>query len=175
LKKFFAKPIFREILVIVVLTLVIFFLARAAIQTYEVFQTSMEPNFIQGQRVVVLKAAYWFGAPQRGDVVIFQAPDGSGEEWIKRIIGLPGDTVRIDNGVVYVNDVQLVEPYVQRYFTYSMSSLVVPPGEFFFLGDNRNVSNDSHRGWFMARDSILARPGWLPGRRPTGGRCPPFR
>jgi signal peptidase I len=160
LKKFFAKPIFREILVIVVLTLVIFFLARAAIQTYEVFQTSMEPNFIQGQRVVILKAAYWFGQPQRGDVVIFQAPDGSGEEWIKRIIGLPGDTVRIDNGVVYVNDVQLVEPYMQRYFTYSMSSLVVPPGEFFFLGDNRNVSNDSHRGWFMARDSIIGKA-WL--------------
>jgi signal peptidase I len=160
LKKFFTKPIFREILVIVALTLVIFFIARATLQTYEVFQTSMEPNFYQGERVVVLKAAYWFGEPQRGDVVIFKAPDGSDEEWIKRIIGLPGDTVRIDDGVVYINGVRLDEPYVQSFFTYSMPSMVVPQGKFFFLGDNRDVSNDSHKGWLMTRESIIGKA-WL--------------
>jgi signal peptidase I len=160
LKKFFTKPIFREILVIVALTLVIFFTARATLQTYEVFQTSMEPNFYQGERVVVLKAAYWFGEPQRGDVVIFKAPDGSDEEWIKRIIGLPGDTVRIDSGIVYVNDVRLDEPYVQRSFTYSMDTITIPRDNFFFLGDNRNVSNDSHKGWFMPRENIIGKA-WL--------------
>jgi signal peptidase I len=160
LKNFFLKPIFREILITVVLGLVIFFTARAAMQTYEVFQTSMEPNFYEGQRVVVLKAAYWFGEPQRGDVVIFNAPDGSGEEWIKRIIGLPGDTVRVDQGVVYVNDIQLDEPYMQRLFSYSMNKLTVPPHNYFFLGDNRDVSNDSHHGWFMPRENIIGKA-WL--------------
>lgn len=160
LKKFITKPIVREILITVVLGLTIFFTARASLQTYEVFQTSMEPNFYEGQRVVVLKAAYWFGSPQRGDVIIFNAPDNSGEEWIKRVIGLPGDTIHIDHGVVYVNDVALDEPYVQRPAFYSMSKITVPENCYFFLGDNRVVSNDSHLGWYMTRESVIGKA-WL--------------
>lgn len=160
LKEFIKKPIFREILITVILGLAIFFAARAAIQTYEVFQTSMEPNFYQGERVVVLKSAYWFGDPQRGDVIICNAPDNSGEEWIKRIIGLPGDKVRIEEGVVYVNGLALDEPYVQRTFNYSMSETTVPNGFYFFLGDNRNVSNDSHRGWWLPRQYVIGKA-WL--------------
>lgn len=154
------KLLLREILITIILALVIFFCARATLQGYEVLQSSMEPNFYQGQRVMVLKAAYWFGAPQRGDVVVFQAPDGSNEEWIKRIIGVPGDTVEIVRGAVYVNGEKLNETYVKRSFTYSMPKEVVPADNYFFLGDNRDVSNDSHRGWLMPRSNLIGRA-WL--------------
>jgi signal peptidase I len=153
------KPLVREILITIALALVIFFSARATLQTYEVYQTSMEPNFFEGQRVVVLKAAYWFGSPQRGDVVIFQSPL-SDEEFIKRVIGLPGDTVEVTHGVVYINGLKLDEPYIKRSFSYSLSKEVVPSDDYFVLGDNRDVSNDSHRGWFMPRANLIGKA-WL--------------
>ncbi len=159
-RNFFVKPLVREILITVALALAIFFTARAMLQTYEVYQTSMEPSFFQGQRVVVLKVVYWFGEPQRGDVVIFRAPDGSDEEFIKRIIGLPGDTVEIIHGVTYINGFQLEEPYVKRSFTYSLPEQTIPEENYFVLGDNRDVSNDSHRGWFMPRSHLIGKA-WL--------------
>jgi signal peptidase I len=154
------KSLIREVLITVVLALIIFFLARDTIQTYEVFQTSMLPNFVPGERVVVLKAVYWFKGPKRGDVVVIKAPNGVKENWIKRIIGLPGDTVEIVKGVVYVNSVKLDEPYIRRAFTYSMAKLTVPPDSYFFLGDNRDVSNDSSRGWYMQRNDLIGKA-WL--------------
>jgi signal peptidase I len=154
------KSLVREVLITIGLALVIFFSARATIQTYEVFQTSMLPNFAPGERVVVNKAVYWFGDPKRGDVVILHAPNGVKENWIKRIIGLPGDTVEISKGVVNVNGVKLDEPYVQRSFTYSMTKVTVPPDNYFFLGDNRDVSNDSSRGWYMPRKNLIGKA-WL--------------
>jgi signal peptidase I len=155
------KNLIREVLITLALAVAIFFLARASIQTYEVFQTSMLPNFTPGERVVVNKAVYWFGAgPKRGDVVVLRAPSGLKENWIKRIIGLPGDTVEVVKGTVYVNDVKLVEPYVKLSFTYSMAKITVPPDEYFFLGDNRDVSNDSSRGWYMPRQNLIGKA-WL--------------
>ena len=106
------KSLLREVLITVVLAVAIFIGARETIQTYEVFQTSMLPNFVPGERVVVLKAVYWFNGPKRGDVIIFHAPNGVPENWIKRIIGLPGDTVQIVSGHVYVNGVKLVQPAI---------------------------------------------------------------
>jgi signal peptidase I len=154
------KTFLREVLITIVLALVIFFVARATIQTYEVYQTSMEPSFFQGQRVVVNKAVYWWGEPQRGDVVIFKAPDGRDEEFIKRIIGLPGDTVEIVHGVIYINGTKLDEPYVKNSFSYSLAEETIPVDNYFVLGDNRDVSNDSHRGWFMPRANLIGKA-WL--------------
>ncbi len=154
------RSFLREAIITLVLAAAIFLGARATVQTYEVFQTSMLPNFQPGQRVVVNKAVYWFGEPQRGDVVIIQAPNGADENWIKRVIGLPGDTVEIVKGVTYVNGVQIDEPYVKNSFTYSMSEETVPPQHYFFLGDNRNVSNDSSKGWLLAREDVIGKA-WL--------------
>jgi signal peptidase I len=134
--------------------------ARMAIQTYEVFQSSMLPNFHPGERVVVNKAVYWFREPRRGDVVVIKAPNGANEKWIKRIIGLPGDTIEIINGLVYVNDVPLEEPYVKNAFTYSLPVRTLAADSYFFLGDNRNVSNDSSRGWLLTRAEIVGKA-WL--------------
>ena len=120
----------------------------------------MEPNLLEGQRVVVVKAVYWWGDPQRGDVVIFSAPDGSDEEYIKRVIGIPGDTVEVVNGVVYVNGFPLDEPYIERSFSYSSPKVAVPVDHYYVLGDNRNISNDSHQGWFLPRDNVIGKA-WL--------------
>jgi len=156
------KTFLKEALITVALAVAIFFAARGTIQTYEVFQTSMEPNFYEGQRVVVNKVSYWswVGDPARGDVIIFSAPTGNNEDWIKRIIGLPGDTIEIVNGKVIVNGVVLNEPYVLVPGTASMTEIKVPEGKYFFLGDNRNHSNDSRNGWLAERGDIHGKA-WL--------------
>jgi signal peptidase I len=156
------KTFLREVLITLALAAAIFLIARETIQTYEVFMTSMEPNFHEGQRVVANKAAYWgwVGDPQRGDVVIFKSPVVTNEDFIKRVIGLPGDTVEIKNGAVYVNDVKLNEPYIKEAPTYVMAKVTVPQDDYFVLGDNRNHSNDSHTGWYVLRDEIHGKA-WL--------------
>jgi signal peptidase I len=156
------KTFLREVLITVLLAAGIFLIARETIQTYEVYMTSMEPNFHEGQRVVVNKAAYWgwVGDPQRGDVIVFESPVASHEDFIKRVIGLPGDTVEIKDEAVYVNGIKLDEPYLAAEPTYFMAKITVPPDEYFVLGDNRNHSNDSHNGWFVARDEIRGKA-WL--------------
>ncbi len=151
------KSFVKEVIITLALAAVIFFGARATVQTYEVFQSSMLPNFHPGQRVVVNKAAYWFGGPERGDVIILKAPNGEKNNWIKRIIGLPGDTVEIRQGVTYVNDVAIDEPYVINSFSYSLAKQTVPPDHYFFLGDNRDVSNDSSHGWLLARKDVIGK------------------
>lgn len=153
------KPFVRELLITVAIAVVIFVAARQTIQTYEVFQMSMEPNFYEGQHVVVNKAVYFWSEPERGDVIIFDAPD-SEDDYIKRIIGLPGDTVEIRNGLVFVNGTALVESYVAAAPIYTMAEITVPEGEYFVLGDNRNYSNDSHTGWRVSEDTIHGKA-WL--------------
>ena len=154
------KKFAREIAITIIIALVIFFLARTSIQTYQVFMTSMEPNFTEGDRVVVNKAVYWFGGPQRGDVIIFEEPTGSNEDFIKRIIGIPGDVIEIRNQIVYVNGISLDEPYIATPPAYTMPPTTVPENSYFVLGDNRNSSNDSHNGWFVDAEKIHGKA-WL--------------
>ncbi|MBN1367304.1 MAG: signal peptidase I [Dehalococcoidales bacterium] len=159
------KNYLREVLIIVVLAAVIYGLLFFVIQGVPVLGSSMEPNLAShGQRVLVVKAAYWFGHdPERGDIITFKPP----EDWpnpkslpfIKRVIGLPGDTIRIINGKIYLNDSTepLDEPYIERSFTYSMAKVTIPEGCYFVLGDNRDISEDSHMYGTIFRKSIIGK------------------
>ena len=154
------KSFLREVLITVILALVIFFGARAILQTFVVVMTSMEPNFHEGQRLVVNKAAYFFNDPKRGDVIVFEAPTNEQDDFIKRIIGLPSDTIEVKNNAVYVNDVKLDEPYIMNAPRYTMGKKTIPEDNYFVLGDNRNNSNDSHSGWLLPRQNIIGKA-WL--------------
>ena len=154
------KHFFRGILITIVLALIIFFVAQATIQTFVIVMTSMEPNFHEGQRLVVNKAIYMFGEPERGDVVIFRAPNGTQDDFIKRIIAIPGDTVEVKNKAVYVNGIKLDEPYIKNPPNYTLAEQEVPEDEYFVLGDNRNRSNDSHSGWLVPRENLIGKA-WL--------------
>ncbi|GIP36788.1 signal peptidase I [Paenibacillus sp. J31TS4] len=112
---------------------------------------SMEPNFYTGERLIVSKIVYTFREPKRGEVVVFHAP--AGRDYIKRVIGLPGETVKIANNKIYINNEELKEPYLVEAVNNALTNgemynrdfpeTKVPEGSVFVLGDNRLNSQDS--------------------------------
>ncbi len=136
----------REIVETVALTLLIFFVIRFAIQNYRVQGSSMEPGLTTDQYVLINKIAYLFHAPQRGDVIVFHWPVDTSKDFIKRIIGVPGDVISYDSNSVRVNGVLLNEPYVKTESSSTASVYKVKPNEYFVMGDNRSGSDDS-RDW----------------------------
>jgi signal peptidase I len=124
---------------IVIAVLINLFLAQAT----RVYGSSMEPNLHTDQRLVVEKVSYRLHGPRRGDVVVLRLPERGPELLIKRIIGLPGETIEVRNGTVYINDQPLEEPYTVRSANGSYGPTIVPEGNVFVMGDNRGASNDS--------------------------------
>ncbi len=161
------KSFLREIVITSVMAIIIFFIIQATVQTFVVVGSSMQPNFMDGQRVLVNKAVFSFGQPQRGDVIIFEPPNRLQVDYIKRVIGLPGDIIEVKSGVVYVNSTRLDEPYIKQPASYSLALETVPADSYFVLGDNRGNSNDSHNGWVVPRHNIVGRAWvsiWPPNR-----------
>jgi len=117
---------------------------------------SMEPTLHNGEFVIVNRLAYRFGQPERGDVIVFQYPRDPDQEYIKRVIGLPGDRVRVSGGKVYVNDTQLSEPYIAAAPRYQ-SEWTVPDSNLFVLGDNRNNSSDSHNWGTVPFENVIGK------------------
>jgi signal peptidase I len=119
-------------------------------QPVKVEGTSMMPVLTDQERIFINKFTYRFGAGNidRGDLVVFFFPLDRSKSYIKRVIGIPGDTVEIDNGTVYVNGARLGEPYVPDEYRdrQSLPALTVPSDRYFVLGDHRTSSNDS-RAW----------------------------
>ena len=105
--------------------------------------SSMEPSMHPNQYVLVDKVSYMLGDPKRGDVIVFNYPLAPERDFIKRIIGLPGETVTVAQGVVSIDGVPLDEPYISAPPTYE-NTWTLAPDEYFVLGDNRNSSSDSH-------------------------------
>ncbi|HKJ26429.1 MAG TPA: signal peptidase I [Anaerolineales bacterium] len=136
----------REIIDTLVLAFVLFVIINALTARVRVDGPSMEPSFFHNNRVVVSKISYYLGDIQRGDVIVFPAPPNPDEDYIKRVIGLPGDEVRVSGGTVYVNGDALAEPYIAAPPISEMRPMIVPEGQVFVMGDNRNVSSDS-RSW----------------------------
>lgn len=151
--------ILREIVETVLLTAAIFLVVNAATGRFRIEGDSMEPNLHNGEYVLIDKVSYLLHAPERGDVVVFTPPNES-RDYIKRVIGLPGDTVQVTGGQVYVNGVLLDEPYLTGYVNNDMPARVVEEGRYFVMGDNRNNSSDSRTFGSITPQSIVGRA-WL--------------
>ncbi len=150
----------RELIETLILTLVIFLLIRFAVQNFRIEGFSMEPNFHDGQFLFVNKLIYLIHPPERGDVIVFIPPNNSSRDFIKRVIGLPGNRVEITDGHVFVNGDELKETYPLNIGTYSMPSVIVPPDQYFVLGDNRNYSSDSHSWGTVSTKKIIGKA-WI--------------
>ncbi len=158
------KSFLRDIVTTLVLALVLFFALQATLQSFIVVGHSMEPSFYEEQRLIVNRIAYRFQAVDRGDVVVFHAPNNQRGDYIKRIIALPYESVEIKEGKVYIHRdgevFQLDEPYIGVPPRYDFRSGTIQEGEYFVLGDNRNNSNDSHNGWMVEDKDIIGRA-WI--------------
>ena len=152
----------RQALVILAIGLLLALAVRAALRNYVVEGESMLPTVQPGDRVLVDHLSYNVGSPQRGDVVVFHIllPGASGEtNLIKRVIGLPGDTVEVRPDALLIDGRPVDEPYVQalRAAPYYYGPATVPAGSYFVLGDNRIVSYDSHQWGFLPRQDLAGR------------------
>jgi signal peptidase I len=166
----------REVLEVAVITLLLFMAVRLLVQNYRVDGPSMTPTLLNQQYILVDKAEYYFTSPQRGDVVVFQAPpkalnicrpaDDTGQgnpDFVKRVIGVPGDTVRITSqGDVFVNGVQLSEPYINTGPDGDEpGSTRLGNGEYYVLGDNRGNSCDSRAWGPVPRGDIIGKASFV--------------
>ena len=154
------KSAIRDILWTLLFAIVAFLVLRASVQTVRVDLPSMEPTIQPGWWIMLNKVSYHFTDPKRGDIVVFDSPINPAQDLIKRVIGLPGDTVEVKNNTVFVNGVPLQEPYVAIPPHYTMAPETIPAGQYFVLGDNRDVSIDSHYGWLVPRDKLVGRA-WI--------------
>ncbi len=174
------RAIVRELIETVILALTIFVMLQFSVQNFRVEGSSMESTLQEDQYLLVNKLAYYrvnerilkvlpflsssddgtifpFHPPRRGDVVIFKFPQDESRDFVKRVVGLPGDVVEIKRGRVYVNGVARVEPYLTKEYLGSMAPQKVPHGSYFVLGDNRRASNDSRDWGPVPADNLIGR------------------
>ncbi|CUH92238.1 signal peptidase I [Herbinix luporum] len=155
------KRIIKEIISWVLVFGIAFLLAliinRFVIFKVEVPTGSMENTIMTGDKVFTFRLSYLFSKPKRGDIIVFPFPDNEELDYIKRIIGTPGDKIEIREGILYINDQEVVEDYIMEPMEKEdMEAVVVPEGCYFVMGDNRNSSMDS-RVWinkFVEGDKI---------------------
>lgn len=145
-----------ELAIILAVVLNMFIVVNAVIPS-----ASMETTIMTGDRIFGNRLAYLNSDPKRGDIVIFRFPDDEKQLFIKRVIGLPGETLAVYNGLVYINgsDTPLDEPYVNGIPVGDYGPVTIPEGAYFMMGDNRNNSADS-RYWdnpFVYKDKILGK------------------
>jgi len=178
-----SRKLIREIIETALLALLVFLAVRASLQNYLVEGYSMFPTLDNGQHILVDKVSYAevnmdrltdfipfvdaeagdvrqvFGGPERGDIIVFHASGGSGNDLIKRVIGLPGEQVEIVNGTVFINGQRLVEPYITEAWGDTRPMIVIPDRHYYVLGDNRNSSQDSRSGriGLVPRDRIVGK------------------
>jgi signal peptidase I len=173
----------RDLIETVILALLIFVGVRAMVQNFRVEGSSMEGTLHDGQYVLVNKALYFkvdlsflnflpffdaganpvhhiFRAPQRGDVIVFRFPNQTERDFIKRVIGEPGDEVQVKDGLVFINGKALDEKYILERPNYNFGPEIVPDGEYFVLGDNRNNSYDS-RSWGFVPEKDIVGKAWV--------------
>ncbi len=149
----------REIVETILLTLLIFWVVNTVTGRFRIEGSSMMPTMQEGEYVLINKLAYYLDEPDRGDIIVLHYPRDPSRDFIKRVIGVPGDVVEVREQRVMVNDTVLNEPYISADPTYS-GRWTVPADQYFVLGDNRNNSSDSHTWEFLPEDLIVGK-GWV--------------
>ena len=178
------RRLIREHIETVLLAITIFVVLQASIQHFKVNGQSMQPTLGEGERLVVNKLVYFsldqediadvlpfvdtspsgsgspifaFSQPRHGDVIIFHFPLDPTRDFVKRIIGVPGDTIEIERGQVFRNGVAIEEPYVTKPDRRSADAVDVPEGSYYVLGDNRSVSTDSREWGMVPAENVVGR------------------
>ena len=159
------RTFLRDTLTTLILAAVIFFGLQFTIQHSVVISPSMVPSLQVGQHLIIHKVVYKFHEPERGDVIVFHPVNSQQGDYIKRIIGLPGESVEIKEGIVYIHKKDssvfpLDEPYITDPAKLPFRGDTIPENEYFVLGDNRNNSGDSRSGWTLPRQNIVGKA-WL--------------
>jgi len=145
-----------DILETIILAVVLYFGINAISARVRVDGFSMVPTLQDGEYILVSKLSYKTGIPARGDIIVFALPTDQHQDLIKRVIGLPGETISIHGGIVKVNGVPLTEPYIAQQPLYD-SDWTVPEGQLFVLGDNRNDSKDSHQWGLLPMEHVIGK------------------
>ena len=148
--------VWRDAVEILLLVVTIYTMVNLATSRAVVEGQSMQPNFFTGQLVIVNRFAYFFSRPVRGDVIVLHDPKDVTQDFIKRVVGLPGETVQIKEGRVYVNGTMIDEPYIDDFCRSGCDGTwQLKKDEYFVLGDNRNNSFDGHSFGPLLRDLIV--------------------
>lgn len=158
-------PRLRENIVILFIALGLAILIRVLVaEPRYIPSDSMVPTLQRGDRLVVEKLSYRFRSPTSGEIIVFDPPQAlqrqgytKNQAFIKRIIGITGQEIAVDNGQVYVDRQPLTEQYIAEPPTYHWGPNSVPSNQLFVMGDNRNHSNDSHIWGFLPTDNIIGR------------------
>ena len=145
-----------EVVQTLIMAVILYFAIDAVFERVMVLNISMQPTLYEGNLILVNKLAYKLGELHTGDVVIFHNPNFLTEDYIKRLIGKPGDVVKVENGVVSVNGTPLNEPYIAAPPEYT-DEWVVPEDAVLVLGDNRNYSSDSHKWGFVPVEDLVGK------------------
>ena len=156
-----ASSLLREVAEVVVLAVILYFGISFVVQAVHVEGLSMWATLDNDDYLIANKIDYRLHAPERGDIVILRPPTNNSTDFIKRIIALPGEKLLIRSGVVYINGHHLVEPYIPDAWTFQNNwptdgtdGQVIPPNQYFVMGDNRNRSQDSRFFGPITRDRI---------------------
>ncbi|MDP2718710.1 MAG: signal peptidase I [Dehalococcoidia bacterium] len=192
------KSALKETLETVIIAFAIFLALQTTLMGFIVEGSSMSPSLFTGEKILVNKAVYlsssWdivrritpnskhedensfiFHPPQRGDIICFYFPRDIKQIYIKRIIGLPGETVEIRNGKVLINDSVIKEPSNIPTARNNYGPITVPPKQYFVMGDNRNGSSDSRGGWTVPKDNIIGKAWLIYWPLPKWGLAPNFK
>ena len=153
------KRVLKDVAFYAGILLAAFLLWRFVLLNAQVPTGSMEDTIMAETRIMGLRCAYWFSEPDRGDIVVFYAPDKKDTLYVKRVIGLPGETVQIIDGQTFIDGKPLLEEYLPEPMEGSYGPYEVPEGAYFMMGDNRNHSADA-RFWdnhFVYKDAIIGK------------------
>ncbi|MEI8166788.1 MAG: signal peptidase I [Chloroflexales bacterium] len=180
------RRVVRELLETALFILLVFFIVRGIVQNFKIEGSSMEPTLHTSQYILVNKLVYFhfdlnaplrllpgqeklsqriiypFHQPQRGDIVVFEYPRDVSKDYIKRVIGLPGDQLEVRDGKVFINGTQIDQPFLQGASTFCLTGgacqsgpVHVPAGEIFVMGDNRGNSSDSREWGALPLDRVV--------------------